>query len=107
MNSFEHIFFSRFTNIPSAPPMDVTHPCRVKTQSGMMILKKDKKGKKRRHQGKISGKKKKEQRKEDGNCKKEEQLGKRKKETKNKEGMGQLFNSEVRLLVFLNRGLVE
>ena len=65
--------------------MDVTHPCRVKTQSGMMILK-DKKGKKRRHQVKRSGKKKKEQRKEDGNCKKEEQLGKRKKETKIRKG---------------------
>ena len=37
--------------------MDVTHPCRVKTQPGMMIKKKEKKEKKSRHQGKRSGKK--------------------------------------------------
>lgn len=81
MDSFEHVFFSRFTNIPSAPPMDVTHPCRVKTQPGMMIFKKRKKGEKKQTSRKKKWKKK-EQKKEDGNCKKEGQLGKRKKETK-------------------------
>lgn len=61
--------------------MDVTHPCRVKTQPGMMIFKKRKKGEKKQTSRKKKWKKK-EQKKEDGNCKKEGQLGKRKKETK-------------------------
>lgn len=95
MDSFEHVFFSRFTNIPSAPPMDVTHPCRVKTQPGMMILKKRKKGEKKQTSRKKKWKKK-EQKKEDGNCKKEEQLGKRKKETKIRgEGCAQLMGQPV------------
>lgn len=55
--------------------MDVTHPCRVKTQSGMMIKKGGGEQKSRKKKWEKKG-----QGKEDGNCKNEEELGKRMKE---------------------------
>ena len=66
--------------------MDVTHPCRVKTQSGMMILKKDKKGKKRRHQGKRSGKKKRSRERKMETVRRKNNLGKGRKRQKIRKG---------------------